>query len=160
MEKWQGPFFYWHLQCSAIILWSILSHILTIAILKFNPEGEGSSVLWVWTLICVFLRPLQCCMQYHAKLTHWGRVTHICISKLTIIGSDDGLSPDRRQAITWANVGILLIGPLETNFSEILIEILTFSFKRMRLKMSSVKRSPFCLGLNVLNCAIMAPNCV
>ena len=83
--------------------------------------------------------------------THWGRVTHICVSKLTIIGSDKGLSPDRRQAIIWTNAGILLIGPLGTNFSEILIEILTFSFKKMRLKVSSAKRWPFCLGLDVLN---------
>ena len=66
-------------------------------------------------------------------LTHLGRVTHICVSKLTIIGSDNGLSPDRRQAIIWTNAGILLIGPLGTNFSEILIEILKFSFKKMRL---------------------------
>ena len=43
-------------------------------------------------------------------LTHWGRVTHICVSKLSIIGSDNGLSPDRRQAIIWTNAGILLIG--------------------------------------------------
>ena len=67
-------------------------------------------------------------------LTHWGRVTHICIGNLTIIGSDNGLSPGRRQAITWINVGILLIGPLGTNFSEMLIEIHTFSFKKMQLK--------------------------
>ena len=83
-------------------------------------------------------------------LTHWGRVTHICVSKLTIIGSDNGLSPDRRQAIIWTNAGLLLIGPLGTNFSEILIEIVTFLFKKMRLKVSSAKRRPFCLGLNVL----------
>ena len=50
----------------------------------------------------------------------------------------------------WTNAGILLIGPLGTNFSEILIEILTFSFKKMHLKVSSTKRRPFCLGLNVL----------
>ena len=84
-------------------------------------------------------------------LTHWGRVTHICVGKLTIIGSDNGLSPGRRQAIIWTNAGILLIGPLGTNFSEILIEIVPFSFKKMRLKVSSAKRRPFCLGLNVLN---------
>ena len=60
-------------------------------------------------------------------LTHWGRVTHLCISKLTIIGSDNGLSPDRAQAIIWTNAGLLLIGPLGTNFSEILIKIITFS---------------------------------
>ena len=77
-------------------------------------------------------------------------MTHICISKLTIIGSDNGLLPDQRQAIIWTNAGFLLIGPLGTNFSEILIEILTFLFKKMQLKVSSVKRRPFCLGLDVL----------
>ena len=83
-------------------------------------------------------------------LTHWGRVTYICVSKLTIIGSDNGLSPERRQAIILTNAGILLIGPLGTNFSEILIAIETFSFKKMHLKISSAKWRPFCLGLNVL----------
>ena len=82
--------------------------------------------------------------------THWGRVTHICVSKLTIIGSDNGLSPDRRQAIIWTNAGILLIGSLGTSFSEILIKIHAFSFKKMHLKISSGKLRPFCLGLNVL----------
>ena len=74
---------------------------------------------------------------------------HICVNKLTMIGSDNGVSLDRRQAIIWTNAASLWIGPLETNFSEILIEILTFSFKKMRLKVSSAKRRPFCLGLNV-----------
>ena len=83
-------------------------------------------------------------------LTHWGRVTHICVGNLTIIGSDNGLSPGRRQAIIWTNAGMLLIGPLGTNFSENLIEILTFSFTKMRLKLSSANWRPFCLGLNVL----------
>ena len=87
---------------------------------------------------------------YWQRLTHWGRVTHICVGELTIIGSDNGLSPERRQAIIWTNAGILLIEPLGTNFSEILIGIQIFSFKKMRLKMSSAKWRPFCLGLNVL----------
>ena len=82
--------------------------------------------------------------------THWGRVTHICVSKLTIIGSDNGLSPGWRQAIIETNDGILLIGPLGTNFSEMLIKIHTFSFKKIHLKMSSGIWRPFCLGLNVL----------
>ena len=73
-----------------------------------------------------------------------------CVGKLTIIGSDNGLSPGRLQAIIWTNAGILLIRPLGTNFSEILIGIQTFSFKKMYLKMSSAKWRPFCLGLNVL----------
>ena len=83
-------------------------------------------------------------------LTHWGRVTRICVSNLTIIGSDNGLSPDRRQAITWTNAGILLIGPIGTNFREILIKIHTFSSKKIHLKTLSAKQRPFCLGLKVL----------
>ena len=50
-------------------------------------------------------------------LIHLGRVTHICVGKLTIIASDNGLSPGRHQAIIWTTAGILLIGPLGTNFS-------------------------------------------
>ena len=77
-------------------------------------------------------------------------MTHICVGNLTIIGSDNGLLPDRRQAIIWTNARILLIGPLGTNFSEILIEIHAFAFKKVHLNMSSGKWRPFCLGLNVL----------
>ena len=77
-------------------------------------------------------------------------MTHICISDLTSIGSDNGLLPGRRQAIIRTNPGILLIRPLGTNFSEFLVEILIFSFKKMRLKVLSAKRRPFCLGLNEL----------
>ena len=84
-----------------------------------------------------------------SPLTHWGRVTHICVGKLTIIGSDNGLSPERRQAIIWTNAGILLIGPLGTNFSEILIEIQTSVLNKIRLKISSSKCCSFRLGLNV-----------
>ena len=83
-------------------------------------------------------------------LTHWGRVTHICIGNLTIIGSDNGLSLNRRQAIIRTNVGTLLIGPLATNFGEIFIEIHTFSFMKMHLNISSGKWRPSCLGLSVL----------
>ena len=48
------------------------------------------------------------------ELTHWGRATHICVSKLTIIASDNDLSPGRRLAIIWNNAGILSIGLLGT----------------------------------------------
>ena len=82
------------------------------------------SLIWRWYIPWTY-----------TDLTHWGRVTHICIIKLFIIGSDNGLSPDRRQAIIWNNAGILLIGPWGTNFNEILIDIQTFSFKQMYLKM-------------------------
>ena len=69
----------------------------------------------------------------------------------TIIASDDGLSPGRRQAIIRSSAGILLIHTFGTNFSEIVSEIQTFSFKEMHLKISGKWRGrPFCLGLNVL----------
>ena len=91
-------------------------------------------------------------------LTHWGRVTHICVSKLAIIGSDNGLSPGRRQAIIWSKAGILLIGLFGTNIIEILIGIQKVSFKKMHLKMLSAKSRPFCFGLNVLtHCSLVMP---
>ena len=62
--------------------------------------------------------------------THRGRVTHICIGSLAIIGSDNGLSPGWHQAIIWINAGILLIQTLETNIREILIQIHKISFKK------------------------------
>ena len=58
-------------------------------------------------------------------------MTHKYVSKLSIISSDNGLSPDRRQAIILTNAGILLMGTLGTNFNEILIEIQTVSFKNI-----------------------------
>ena len=92
-------------------------------------------------------------------LTHWGRVTHKCVGKLTSIGSDNGLSPERRQAIIWTNAGILLIGILGTYFSEIICEIHTFSFKKMHLKMSSAKWRLFRLGLNELSDPVSQVTC-
>ena len=43
--------------------------------------------------------------RHSQSLTYWGRVTHICVNKLIIIGSDNGLSPGRHQAIIWTNAG-------------------------------------------------------
>ena len=89
-------------------------------------------------------------------LTYWGRVTHIWVGILTIIGSDNGLSPGWHQGINWTNAGILWIGRLGTKFSEILIQLLAYfflfflSFKKMRLKVSTVKWRLFCLGINSL----------
>ena len=80
--------------------------------------------------------------------SHWGWVMHICFDNLTINASDHGLSPGQCQATIWTTAGILLIG---TNFSEILIEIHTFSFKKMHLNMLPGKCLPFCLRLNVLS---------
>ena len=59
-------------------------------------------------------------------------------------GSDNGLSPNRRQAEPKAD--LLSIGPLGTNFSGILIKIQNVSFTKMHLKISSVKWRQFCSG--------------
>ena len=74
----------------------------------------------------------------------------MCVGNLTIISSDNGLSPGQPQAIIWTNAGILIIGPMATNSNWILIKMQQFSFKKMFLKMSSAKFHSFCLGLSVL----------
>ena len=83
-------------------------------------------------------------------LTHWGRVTHICIGKLTIIGWDNGLSPGRRQAIylnqCWNIVNLTLRSKLQWNFnrnSNIFIQ--ENALENVVSQMVSI-----CLGLNVL----------
>ena len=110
---------------------------------------------FVYQCYTIYQSSSQICTQtvllhYVKSLSQWGRVMHICFSKVIIIGSDNGLWPGRCQAIIWTNAWILLIGLLGTNFSEILIETDRFSFKKMHLKMSSGKWRPSCLGLNVL----------
>ena len=89
------------------------------------------SVPWKWDVVFCIKRIERCAVVICPySLTHWGRVMHLCVSKQTIIGSDNGLSPGRRQAIIWTKAGILLIGPLGTKFNGILIQIHTFSFKK------------------------------
>ena len=80
---------------------------------------------------------------------------YICVVNLTIIVSDNGLSPGRHQAIIWTIAGILLIEYLGTKFSDILIEIHTFSLRKMQF----VKRWPFCLGISMLSgiCVLVLP---
>ena len=85
-----------------------------------------------------------------SRLTHWGRVKHICVGNLTIIGSDDGLSPGRHQAIIWTSAGILLIEPLGTNSSEILIRFHTFSVQKIHLKICQMTTISIFRGINAL----------
>ena len=73
------------------------------------------------------------------RLTHRGRMTHICICNLTIIGSDNGLPPGWCQAIIWSNTGILLIGPLETNSSKYQSKCNHFYWRKCIDKCLSVK---------------------
>ena len=103
---------------------------------------------WLWKFnLCAMNKPWVFTVYNAFFLTHWVRVTHKYVGILTIIGSDNGLSPDWRQAIIWIIDGILLIGPLGINFNEILIKILIFSFKKIHLKVPSTKWRPFRLSL-------------
>ena len=106
------------------------------------------AIIWVCAYISYNISKGSCGIHLNGNSTHWGRVMHICFNEHH--GSDDGLSPGWHQAIIWTKAGILWIESLGTYFSEILIAIYTFSFKKMHLKMSSAKWRRFCLGLNVL----------
>ena len=44
---------------------------------------------------------------------HWGQVTHLCISKLTTIGLDNGLLPGRHQTIIWTMLEYCKLDPSE-----------------------------------------------
>ena len=57
---------------------------------------------------------------------------------------------DGAKPLSEPMLGYCYFGPLGSNFGEIIIEIDTFSFKKMHLKLSSAKWRPFYLGLNVL----------
>ena len=113
--------------------------------LKFVPKGLINNIPAL-VLIMAWGRPGDKPLSEPMMIRS---LTHICVIRLTIIGSDNGLSPGQRQAIIWINAGILLIGPLGTNFKETLIDIYTFSLRKMHFRMSSGKWLPFCLGLNV-----------
>ena len=112
-----------------------------LALCEGNRLGTGgflsqkTSNMELWCFICCSLKQTfeQTVKRLFTwdPLTHWDRVMHICLGKLTIIGSDNGLSPGRRQAIIWTNASILSIGPLGTNFSEISIKIDIFPFKKI-----------------------------
>ena len=101
-------------------------------------HGKQISFPWGW----IYSLKIHLC-----SLTHWGWVMHICISKPTIIGSDNGLSPFRCQAITWTNDDLLSIGLWGTKFKEIFIKIKPFSLKNCISKCHLPKLRPSCRGL-------------
>ena len=124
----------------------------TIFSMNFLREGVTEVVLTNVGSVYLSIRTwpsFSCrCPNTQRCSTQWSRLTHIRVNNLTIIGSDNGLSPGRRQAIIWTSAGILFIRPYGTNFNEILNKIRTFSLTKMYLKMSSGICRPFCLGLN------------
>ena len=119
-----------------------IHYILNTNLIEYTWQALG--MLIAFKQLCILM--MKWC---YIPITHRGLMRHTCISKLTITGSDNGLSPGRRQAIIWTNAGILLIWTIGKNFSEILSKIHTFSFKKMHLKMS-VKWPPFFLNFSVM----------
>ena len=109
------------------------------------------SSLWGHILVRWLLHGGWYSVPHHNSFGHhWGRVTHICIGRLSITGSDNGLSTGRRQAIILTNAGILLIEPLGNKFQWNFNRNSNISIKDIQLKLSSGKWRPFCLGLNEL----------
>ena len=131
------------LQVTSCLTWGRISTTCVLSVWRNGINCKYILMFPMTNLTRKVLSILQCSTwklhgeKTNTSLTHWGRVTHICVGNLTIIGSDNGLSPGRRQAIIRTNAWILLIGPLGTNFSEILVGNQTFAFRKMHLKMSS-----------------------
>ena len=116
-------------------------------IITMSPSNKMEEYV---ALTHYFLRDAIISKWLSLLLTHWGRVTHICVSKLTIIGSDNGLSPDRRQAIIWTNdknmVDFNLRNKLQWNLKRnSCIFIQENAFENVVCEMASIF-----LGLNVL----------
>ena len=112
------------------------------AVAQRASDAENVSIWWRHHVHSILIVPVN---QY-ASLTHWGWVTHMCVSNLTIIGSDNGRGAWMAPSHYLDQYGILLIGLLRN-----LITICTLSFKKTHLKMSSGKWRPFCIGLNEFN---------
>ena len=103
--------------------WDVITHPYSNSFTKLLLVNNYMPLFYTNVITC--LCPYHCAgLAIFYYLTHWGPVTHICIDNIASIGSGNGLSPGRRQAIIWTNAGISLIWPLRTNFSEILIKIL------------------------------------
>ena len=100
VNPWLSPFFYSHILEKGLSEFSLLGDsdvydsTLCVTVADVDLDGQNEILLGTYGQV------------WEWGLTHWGRVTHICIGKLTIIGSDNGLLPSRRQAITWTNAGI------------------------------------------------------
>ena len=123
------------------------------------PYGINPLPISPYLLQCGLWRSLYKDVRIRLRSTnkkyHWGRVTHICVSKLTIIGSDNGLSPGRRHAIIWTNARILLIdsnlrnklqwNPRRNSFIFIIENV----FENVVCEMASIWSRPQCVNQGV-----------
>ena len=122
------------------------THVMHLINLARRPAFRLPQRLFAWRCGYTFYIIVLFLIIHHTRrITHWGRVTHICVSQLSISGSDNGLSPGQRQGMIWTNVGILLIRTLVINFSETKrnwwILILRNPFESAVCKMAGVSAS-------------------
>ena len=145
---WQAPIHHLN-QGWLIVKWSITNKRLVKFWLKYKYFHSRKNIWKCLLEKCCFVPASTCC--YMTSIVFWVnslRPSDVYLNLyITIIGSGNGLLPGWCQAIIWTNAGILLIGPPGTNFSEIFINIHTFSFKKIHLKMVSGKWRPFCLNV-------------
>ena len=122
---------------------------LTVVQLFKNRENVVAFYIICQSICLYIIRNDNICMSFTSYLieAEWRIYASV---KISIIVSHDGLSPGRHQAVICTNAWISIIGPLETNCSEIVIEIYAFSFKKMHLKIASGNLQSFCLGHNML----------
>ena len=91
--------------------------------------------------------------NYRASLilTHWGPVTHICVSKVIIIGSDNGLLPGRRQSHylnqCWNIVNWTLRNKLQWNINgNQYIFIQENAFENVVCELTAILSRPQCVN--------------
>ena len=117
-------------EASQLLLFNTFHCVLTNLFLGSFSVSSISYMRDPYSLLMV--RPFlqKAISKINSLITHWDRVTHICISKQTFIGPGNGLSPGRRQAFIWTSAAMLWIRTPWANFNEMLNEIYTLSFKK------------------------------
>ena len=85
------------------------------------------------------------------RLTHWGWVTHICVSKLSHYWTlDNGLAPIQCQTMIWSDI-VSSTASLWTKEVQFQSKIQTFLFKKINFKMSSAKWHIFFICISMFN---------
>ena len=140
---------FWHnTAISHLVLGPRITAPITTVLTHWGPDKMGAIFQTTFSNACSWMKMNKFLLRFlwslfpWVQFTHWGWVNVPPLARIMLLGP--------RQAIIWTSAGILLIQTLGTNWSEILWEIYTFSFKKMRLKVSSAKWRPFWLGPNVL----------
>ena len=136
-------------------LWYNRYNYLSMLGIKLNHVIKGAPGYWDPG----FLRHQAICKH----ITHWGQMTHICVDKLTIIGSDNGLAPRRRQAIIWTSswniANWTLANKLQRHFywnSNIFIQ--ENAFENVVCQMAAILSRPQCDNwLHRLNESLPSP---